>query len=169
MFNKQRTPSSPPPVRHTGEKGRVPSVIAADFHLLGNVVSDGMIDFDGKIEGNIKCNTITVRHNAVIKGDIFAQSVLVYGRVNGVIRARSVQLFASAHVEGIIMHEHLAIEDGAFVDGKFKRADKIDEEDDMNSDPFAHHAPEALYHHPSSGQQESISSPTLEHLKIISG
>jgi cytoskeletal protein CcmA (bactofilin family) len=112
------------------KKEHIPSVIAQDIHMLGNVVSEGMVDFDGKLDGNIRCDSLVVRNNAFVKGEILANSVSVYGKVKGLIRAKSVHLYASCHVEGIIMHEALTIEDGAYLDGKCKRTDKIETEDD---------------------------------------
>lgn len=102
----------------------VPTVIAQDLHFLGNIVSDGVIDFDGKIDGNIRCHTLNVRKNGVVNGEVVADDVFVYGKIKGTIRAKNVYLYASCHIEGIVMHESIAIEDGAFLDGKCKRTDK---------------------------------------------
>jgi cytoskeletal protein CcmA (bactofilin family) len=113
------------PVTTTHRKSPVPSVFGMDMHILGNIVSEGMIDFNGHLEGNIRCSALTLRPNAEVKGDILAESVQIFGKVSGLIRAKNVYLFASCHVEGIIMHETIAIEDGAFLDGKCKRTDKI--------------------------------------------
>ncbi len=131
MFGRSKTnpqpvakPASVSPTRAAG-KGVAPSVISADLHVLGNIISDGFIDIDGKIEGNVKCRSATVRPNGLVRGDIQADVIHVYGRIEGQVKARSVSLYASARVQGTIMHESLSIEDGAFVDGKFKRTDKV--------------------------------------------
>lgn len=109
-----------------------PSVIAADVNLLGNVISEGMLDVDGRIEGNVKCKAITIRKNGAIIGDVMADSVQVYGRVKGLLKSKEVHLFSTAHVEGVIMHESLSIEDGAFVDGQFKRVENMKQESAMS-------------------------------------
>ncbi len=107
-----------------------PTVIASDMNILGNLVTDGTADIDGRVEGNIKGDQIIIRGNGRIKGDITAESVHVYGEIKGLIKAKMVHLYATCRVEGIIMHESLAIEDGAFVDGKFKRTDKLFSQDE---------------------------------------
>jgi cytoskeletal protein CcmA (bactofilin family) len=117
MFRKNKNTTA-------ARKVSSPSVIAADMNFLGNIISDGVVDCDGNVDGNIRCEILTVRQNGSVKGDITADTVLVYGKVNGLIRAKTVQLFASCHIEGIVMHESLSIEDGAFIDGKCKRTDK---------------------------------------------
>jgi len=122
MFHRS-TESSPS--KETLLRKNPPTIIASDVNLLGNIISEGVMDIDGRLEGNVRCKSVTIRKNGVIKGDVFADAVHVYGRVEGIIKSRDVHLFSSCHVEGVIMHESLTIEDGAFVDGQFKRADKI--------------------------------------------
>ena len=106
-------------------KGLSPSVIAAGMHVLGNIVSEGVLDIDGQIEGNVRGHTICVRPNGLIRGDVVADTVHVYGAIEGLIKAKNVLLYTDARVSGTIMHESITIEDGAFVDGKFKRTDRI--------------------------------------------
>lgn len=101
------------------------SVIAQDTNILGALISDGSIDFDGTIDGNIRCHTLTIRKNGNVKGDVNAQILHVYGKMNGVINAKNVHLYADCYVEGVVIHENLSIETGAFLDGKCKRMDKL--------------------------------------------
>jgi len=134
MFSKNNTPKSTAIARPVGKKNELlPSVITSDVNLLGNIVSDGNIDFDGTLNGNIRCNILTIRTNGSIKGEVAANTVMVYGRIKGLIRAKNIQLFSTCNVEGIIMHETVAIEDGAFIDAKFKRTDKVQVEEDEDS------------------------------------
>jgi cytoskeletal protein CcmA (bactofilin family) len=109
----------------SGRRGYSPSVIAEGMHVLGNIISDGVLDIDGKIDGNVRGETVTVRPNGSIRGDITAETVHVHGQVDGLIKAKNVMLYAEARVTGTIMHESIKIEDGAFVDGKFKRTDRL--------------------------------------------
>lgn len=118
MFRKTSIPGSSAPAP---SKKIVPSVISANISILGNIISEGLVDFDGNIDGNIQCHSLLVRQNARINGEIRADSVQVSGRVYGTIRARVVTLQSTANVEGIVMHEQIIIEDGATVDGKLKK------------------------------------------------
>lgn len=118
-------------------KGASPSIIASDMSILGNLVSDGTVDIDGRVEGNVKAEQVIIRGNGKIKGDLQGDAVHVYGEVKGLIKAKQVFLYATCRVEGIIMHESLSIEDGAFVDGKFKRSDKIFTQDEGIEDSMA--------------------------------
>ncbi|MBY0407993.1 MAG: polymer-forming cytoskeletal protein, partial [Rickettsiales bacterium] len=100
MFSKNSSSGAKPPAisrpgtaKPTGsKKEQIPSVITADVNVLGNIVSDGNMDFDGTLNGNIRCNMLTIRANGSIKGEVVANTVMVYGRVKGLIRAKNVQL-----------------------------------------------------------------------------
>lgn len=106
-------------------KSASPSVIAADMHVLGNIVSDGVLDIDGQIDGNVRAHTVSIRPNGKIRGDVMAELVMVHGTVEGLIRAQSVVVYAQAHIQGTILHESLTIEDGAHIDGKCKRTERL--------------------------------------------
>lgn len=129
MFLKSTNKNNPPAAAAGGKppapsRKAVPSVISGDMNILGNIVSEGVIDFDGCIDGNIRCGTLVLRPNGRINGEVHAETVQVYGKVKGLIKARMVNLYASCAVQGVIMHETIAIEDGANIDGKFKRINK---------------------------------------------
>ena len=158
MFSKKKTKTtseraSSGASSSSFSKGQ-PSVISAEMSVLGNIVSDGFVDIDGIVDGNVKCHSTTIRANGKINGDITAEIVKVYGMVTGMIKARSVTLHETAHVEGIIMHESLSVEDGAFIDGKFKRMDKLVLDDEEVADYAA-------------DDEESAKVELLESLRIV--
>jgi cytoskeletal protein CcmA (bactofilin family) len=58
-----------------------------------------------------------------VMGNVMAEDVVVRGRVVGSIRGLRVTLQAQSHVEGDIFHQSLAIEQGAYFEGKSRRSD----------------------------------------------
>jgi cytoskeletal protein CcmA (bactofilin family) len=125
MF-KRLTSSSDKSEKNQSRKPTSPSVIAQGTHVLGNIVSDGPLDIDGQVEGNVRGDTITLRENGLIRGDVMGDTVFVYGEIDGLVKARNVILYASAVIRGVVMHESLSVEDGATVDGKFKRMESTE-------------------------------------------
>lgn len=125
MFRKAKNDAAAE--KPSKKNSAIPSVVTSDVHLLGNLVSESIVDFAGTIDGNIQCDVLTLRAEGTVKGEITANVVNIHGTVKGLIKARAVNLLASCKVEGIIIHEQLSIEDGAFVDGKFKRSDRAAE------------------------------------------
>lgn len=134
MFRKNSSSQTGLAKTTGNKKEAIPSIITQDVNVLGNIVSDGNIDFDGTLNGNIRCSTLTIRDNGFVKGEVVANSVMIYGKVKGLVRAKHVQLFNGCNVEGIIMHETIAIEDGAYIDGKCKRTDKVQTEEESDND-----------------------------------
>jgi len=78
---------------------------------------------NGNVQGDIRCASLVVGEAAQITGSIVADDVVVRGRIIGTIRGQRLSLQNSCHVEADISHESLVIEQGAFFEGKSRRAD----------------------------------------------
>jgi len=98
-----------------------PSIIGADCTITGDILSQGEVHVDGRVDGDVRCDMLVVGPTGTITGEISADLVRVLGSVTGQIKARSVELAKSAHVVGDISHDSLSIEAGAFVEGRFDR------------------------------------------------
>ena len=96
----------------------VPSLISKDVEMRGTFVAEGEVQFDGRIDGDIRAGGVVIGESAVVKGEVVAERVVVHGRVEGVVRAERVELAATAVIAGDVMHGALAVESGARLDGK---------------------------------------------------
>ena len=101
----------------------VPSIIGEDLTITGNVTSKGEIQVDGEIQGDINCGSLLLGDKSQVMGSVIAEDIVVRGRVTGSIRGLRVTLQAQSHVEGDIFHQSLAIEQGAYFEGKSRRSD----------------------------------------------
>ncbi len=101
-----------------------PSIISANLHIVGNLKTEGEVQVDGMIDGDVSGNALTVGEKATVKGEIIAQEVEVRGSVEGRILAKTVRLSKTAHVVGDIIHEILSIESGAYIEGQLQRSDR---------------------------------------------
>jgi cytoskeletal protein CcmA (bactofilin family) len=99
------------------QKSSVPSIISADLRITGNLESDGDIQIDGTVDGDIRSGRITVSETAVVKGALEAETVRIAGKVTGQIKARQVTLLKSAKVVADVMQESIAVEPGASFEG----------------------------------------------------
>lgn len=121
------TPSSPMdairPAMGKPSARVVPSIISSDMRIVGSVHSQGEMTIDGKIEGDVKADSLTIGSEGEIVGEIIAQQVTVRGKVKGSIRARKVELEAGAHVQGDIVHARLSIQNDAVFEGQVKHAE----------------------------------------------
>lgn len=98
-----------------------PSIIGTDCTLTGDVVSQGEVHVDGRVNGDVRCAVLVVGERGFITGEINADIVRVLGAVTGQIHARAVELAKTARVIGDIAHESLAVQAGAYVEGRFNR------------------------------------------------
>ncbi len=95
-----------------------PSIISSDVRISGDLATPGEVQFDGSIEGDIRCGSLSVGEQAGVTGTIIADNVIIHGAVIGSVRARSVRLSKTAKVVGDIWHEDLVIDSGAYVEGR---------------------------------------------------
>jgi cytoskeletal protein CcmA (bactofilin family) len=116
---------APTPVSHARKAPRssAPSILSADTVITGTLVSDGDMQIDGRVEGDVRSIILVIGDKAEIHGEIIAEDVTVRGKVVGRIRARKVLLCATSHVEGDILHEAFAVESGAFFEGNCRHSD----------------------------------------------
>ncbi|NQV54941.1 MAG: polymer-forming cytoskeletal protein [Rhodospirillales bacterium] len=119
MFTKDSKKDEIPPA--VPKTPAPPSLLSTDIKITGDIVSDGEVQVDGEITGDIHTELLVVGEKAHVRGEITATSVRVHGHVTGQIKAISVSLAKTAHVLGDILHENLAIEQGAFLEGHCRR------------------------------------------------
>lgn len=100
----------------------VPSILSADLAVTGTIVSEGEVQLEGSVEGDIRASAITIGEKSVVKGEVVAEMVIIRGKVVGKVRGRQVQLAATARVEGDITHAQLSMENGAFFEGQCRHA-----------------------------------------------
>jgi cytoskeletal protein CcmA (bactofilin family) len=97
------------------------SLIAENVTINGDVVSDGEVQLDGIVQGDLRVGHLTIGETGEVRGAIEAQVVDVRGRVTGQIHARQVKLFGTAQMDGDITHTELAIDSGARFQGRSLR------------------------------------------------
>ena len=103
--------------------GTPPSLLAPDLHVKGDLHSQGDLQIDGKVDGDIHSETLTVGRGALVNGSIYGGHVRIAGTVNGEITARTVELLSTARMTGDISHDSLSVEAGAYIQGTCKRVD----------------------------------------------
>ncbi len=134
MFSKQAKPSKPnndslpvsqgsvDPIRKGAPK--VASLVSPDITIEGDVTGDGELQIDGIVRGDVRVGRLTIGETGHIEGSIYAEVVEVRGRIVGAVTAKQVRLYGTAYIDGDITHEQLAMETGAFFQGrslKFQR------------------------------------------------
>jgi cytoskeletal protein CcmA (bactofilin family) len=94
------------------------TVIAKGLKIVGSVTAEGLVEVNGQIDGELHCTSLVIARGAHVTGTVAAERVVVDGNVEGPIQGGEVLLRSQAHVTGDIHHRSLAIESGAFFDGR---------------------------------------------------
>lgn len=123
MFSKSS--KEPQGSQAVATRSSVPSIISIDLKVHGNLVSEGEIQLDGAVTGDVTAHALTIGQSGSVTGEIDAETIRIHGSVNGQIRAKSVFLAKSARVRGDVIHESLAIEPGALLEGHCKRMSSV--------------------------------------------
>jgi len=119
MFSKDK----PKPAKAAGTTA--PSILSTDLTVTGDLVSEGELQIDGNVIGDVRCTMLTIGVSGCLTGQVFADYALIRGKVVGRIRAHNVTLARTARVMGDIIHESLMIEPGAFIEGRCERLDAV--------------------------------------------
>jgi cytoskeletal protein CcmA (bactofilin family) len=102
-------------LRHGQPRNSLPQQahINSGLTIKGDLKTDGELQIDGQILGNVSCGHLVIGKDGAVRGDIKADEAVIRGKTNGVIRARRVMLQESARVVGDIFHERMSMEEGA--------------------------------------------------------
>lgn len=100
-----------------GEKNIVPCIISGGTKIIGNIIDGDVIHIDGKIEGDISCKELIIGAGGMVKGNVQAKSLEIYGEMNGSIRVENLFIAATAKFLGDSVYKTIAIEPGAVLVG----------------------------------------------------
>jgi len=98
-----------------------PTILARDLKIEGEIFSAGLIEIEGHVKGLLRVNSAILREEGSVEGTIIAESLSIRGKFDGIIKARNISINSKAKVTGTIEYETLSVEDGACIDGQFKR------------------------------------------------
>lgn len=127
MFTQSKPADTQPktatqPTKSTRPSGE-PSIISADLRVVGDLHCSGDLQVKGNVEGDIKSSSVTIGEGAHVQGSVMADQVHVAGSVQGQVEAPAVTVARSARVVGDIIHQTLAVEAGAYLDGSCRHLD----------------------------------------------
>jgi len=91
--------------------------------IKGSVSSDGEMQIDGTIDGDVSAASLTIGNSGKIIGEVRAETVVIRGHIEGAVRARKVELESGARVHGDIVHASLSIQSNAVFEGQVKHSD----------------------------------------------
>ena len=99
------------------DRGTIPSIISEGSEFKGNIKTSGEIQIDGVLNGNVRAKQIVVGINGNIRGNVIANFLRICGKIEGEIRAETLEIVSSASVKGNVYKKTISIESGSKVIG----------------------------------------------------
>ena len=96
------------------------NILNSDVEITGTLKFNGELTFDGKLDGDIASEgTLNLGDNAIVKGNLNVNSVVLRGKINGNVTAKErIEIKAGTELFGDIRSARLAIEEGVTFVGK---------------------------------------------------
>jgi len=91
------------------------NIIAQGTKIVGDIASQGPFRIDGTVEGNVKTSgKVVVGKSGLIKGTLTGENADFEGKFSGkLILSGTLSLKSTAHIEGEVQVNKLAVEPGA--------------------------------------------------------
>ena len=106
------------------------SFIGPEVTVSGSLATTAQVQIDGRIDGDLRCETLSMGESGVVAGDIHADEARIAGLVEGKVSARIVTIEATGRIAGDVTYETISIAAGAQIDGRFARRAALTGADD---------------------------------------
>ena len=101
------------------------SVISDEITIVGNINSTGDLVINGKVDGEINCDSLEIGPNGNVKGSVKAEFCLVSGNIEGKLSAKSINVSSTGNLNGRISYGKLQIENGANIEIKLRKTKQL--------------------------------------------
>ena len=98
-------------------RGTIPSIISEGSDFKGNIKSSGEIQIDGVLNGNVRAKQVVVGITGNVHGNITANFLRICGKIEGEIRAETLEIVSSASVKGNVYKKTISMEAGSKIIG----------------------------------------------------
>ena len=96
----------------------VDTLISRHCTIEGNLLTQNSVKVDGRIQGNLQAvGQAIIGEHGLVMGDVHSTDLLVFGRLEGNVRAKAVHLEPAARIQGAIETETLQMEPGVSYTG----------------------------------------------------
>ncbi|MFA5245477.1 MAG: polymer-forming cytoskeletal protein [Pedobacter sp.] len=102
-----------------GQGSSTPTLISKGCMVQGKIESDVFVRIDGNIKGDVIIKEgLIVGENGLVEGNVNTSELVVFGTVNGIVKADSIDIKSSGKITGEIHTGTLQVEKGAVYIGK---------------------------------------------------
>ncbi|MBR4106016.1 MAG: polymer-forming cytoskeletal protein [Alphaproteobacteria bacterium] len=110
---------------HNNAGAPVPTIVSENTRINGDMISDGIVHVDGQIEGDITCDELIIGTKGMVSGSIKVANLQLFGTLKGKAEVNDLFIAKTAKLLGDATHNSIAIEPGAYIDGRCTRKTTI--------------------------------------------
>ena len=107
------------------DRGTIPSIISEGSEFKGNIKTSGEIQIDGVLNGNVRAKQVVVGINGNVRGNVTANFLRICGKIEGEIRAETLEIVSSASVKGNVFKKTISIESGSKITGNINEIESV--------------------------------------------
>lgn len=106
------SPTARPAVPSAGR-----SYLAPDLIIRGHIRSEGVVEIDAAMQGEIQANGLIIGSKGRVRAAIEAEQAVIAGTVEGVLKSHSVTFANGCDFDGDVQYEAIGVEPNASVQG----------------------------------------------------
>lgn len=117
MFNKSTTKNK------TKNFNNLPidTVIADGILIKGDIIGEGAIRINGRVEGNVDLNKgVILGEKAEVIGSVKSNEVVIYGKLNGDLECEDFYINETGRIDGNMLVNRFSVEMGGKYNGNLK-------------------------------------------------
>ena len=92
------------------ESSGMPSIIGPEVVVVGDLKSQGPVQIEGRIKGDVDSPAVVIGKDAYVDGSVSGEQVRIFGAVAGWVLGGKVSIAESGRVDGCIQHTELVSE-----------------------------------------------------------
>ena len=105
----------------TSKSSEITTLIAEGCLFEGNINTTASTRIDGQVKGSVNCqNSLIVGESGYVSGEIQALEIIVFGVLEGNVKARRIEIKQGGVVNGDIVAKSFIIEDAGIYNGTCK-------------------------------------------------
>ena len=74
------------------ERGAVPSIVSENSEFKGNIKTEGEIQIDGIVNGNVTAKQVVIGESGKIRGNVTSTFLRICGKIEGVVRSEKIEI-----------------------------------------------------------------------------
>lgn len=117
MFNKSTTKNKTKNLTNLP----IDTVIADGILIKGDIIGEGAIRIDGRVEGNVELNKgVILGEKAEVIGSVKSNEVVIYGKLIGDLECKELYIKETGHIDGNMLVNRFSVEMGGRYNGNLK-------------------------------------------------